>query len=360
MIIIRWYTIRTVMGIYLIALLLFIIALQLVEVVTNLVQYIQLNVPISTILQLQLLFLPSSVHFALPISMLFATSFSMGNFHNTRELLAVFGSGINLMQFCVPIFIFALCVSVFSFWLENNVVVNARAGYNSLRESILLINPSSDDQFVAIFGGDGNDVYYAEHFDRATQVLSKPILIERDIRGFITRRISAARATWNGDYWLFEDAHSYVWNEQDDTVAHTEHGNVRIVNLDITPQEFGDADLQIDEMNLTQAREYIISRRRTGLPFREELTTYYKRFAFSCTTLVVALISCGIGAFLRKNTLLLSMLISLGITVIYYVAGLLIDLLAFNGYLAPAFAAWLPVLLFLGGGGFALKNFSQF
>lgn len=358
--IIQWYTTRTVAGIYLIALLLFIVALQLVEVVTNLVQYIQLAVPIATVLQLQLLFLPSSVHFALPISMLFATSFSMGNFHSTRELLAVFGAGIGLMRFCIPIFIFAGIISLFSFWLENNIVVGARARYNSLRESILLINPTADDQFVAIFGGDGNDIYYAEYYDRAGQTLSQPTFIERDFRGFITRRISAVRAVWDGEYWVLENAHSYVWDEQSGEVAHIVHGNVRVTNLDVAPQAFGDAELEIEEMDISQAREHIISRRKAGLPFREELTTYYKRFAFSCTTLVVALISCGIGAFLRRNTLLLSMLISLGLTVVYYVLGLLIDLLAFNGYLAPAFAAWLPVLIFLGGGGFALRNFAHY
>lgn len=358
--IIQWYTTKTVAIIYLIALLLFIMALQLVEVVTNLVQYIQLAVPIATVLQLQLFFLPSSVHFALPISMLFAVSFSMGNFHSTRELLAVFGAGISLMRFCIPIFIFAGLISIASFWLENNVVVGARAKYNSLRESILLINPTSDDQFVAIFGGDGNDVYYAEYYDRAGQVLLQPIFIERDFRGFITRRISAVSATWDGEHWVLENANSYVWDDQSGEVTHIAHGNVRVTNLDVTPQAFGDSELEIEEMNLNQAKEYIISRRRTGLPFREELTTYYKRFAFSCTALVVALISCGIGAFLRKNTLLLSMLISLGLTVVYYVAGLLVDLLAFNGYLAPAFAAWLPVLIFLGGGGFAMRNFARF
>ena len=358
--IITRYTLRAVIAIYVISLALFVFALQLVEIVTNLVQYIQLAVPLSTVLQLQLLFLPIGVHFALPIAMLFSVSFSMGHFHSTRELLAVFSIGVSMIRFCVPIFVFAGVVSLFSFILEDAFVVGARAKYNSLRESILLINPTADNEFIAVFGGDGNDIYYAQAYDRSGQTLIQPTFVERDARGYLTRRISANSARWDGEYWILENTHSYTWDEAGVEVAHIAHGRTRLPNLEVTPDSFESAELKIGEMNLRQAQNYIVSRRRSGLPFREELTVYHKRFAFAGTAFVVALISCGIGAVLRRNTLLLSMLLSLSATVLYYVLGLIIDLLAFNGYIAPILAAWLPVLIFLAAGGFAFRNLTRF
>ena len=357
--IIRGYTLRTVIGVYGIALLLFTLALQLVEVVTNLVRYIQLAVPLVSILEIQLYFLPSSLHFALPIAMLFAVSFSIGNFYSTHELLAVYGIGISLTRFCLPIFMFAAIMSVFSFVLEDTVIVRVRARYHALRESILLINTGGDSDFVALFGADGNDIYYAEKYDSGAGVLTNPTFIERDIQGTITRRISANTATWDGKYWVLDNAHSYTWENANVEVVHRIHGRSRFLNLEITPASFDRADLEIEEMNITQAREHIIARRRSGLPFRKELTVYHERFSFACTSLVVALISCGIGGLLRRNTLLLSMLISLCVTVIYYVLGLIMDLLAFNGYASPVFAAWFPVSMFLLGAAFTLKNIGR-
>ena len=357
--IMRGYTLRTVIGIYSIALLLFTMALQLVEVVTNLVRYIHLAVPLISILEIQLYFLPSSLHFALPIAMLFAVSFSIGNFYSTHELLAVYGIGISLARFCMPIFMFAAIMSIFSFVLEDVVIVKARAQYHALRESVLLISAGSDSDFVALFGGDGNDVYYAEKYDSDKGVLTNPTFIERDTQGTITRRISANTATWDGEYWILDSAHSYTWEDANIEVAHRMYGRARFLNLDITPASFDRADLEIEEMNITQAREHIIARRRSGLPFRKELTVYHERFAFACTSLVVALIACGIGGLLRRNTLLLSMLISLCVTVVYYVLGLIMDLLAFNGYVSPVFAAWFPVSMFLLGATVTLRNIGR-
>ena len=357
--IIQGYALRTVIGIYSIALLLFTLALQLVEVVTNLVRYIQLSVPLLSILEIQLYFLPSSLHFALPIAMLFAVSFSIGNFYSTHELLAVYGIGISLTRFCIPIFVFATIMSVFSFALEDVLLVRVRAHYHTLRESILLTSTGSSSDFVALFGGDGNDIYYAEKYDSDNAVLTNPTFIERDTRGIITRRISANTATWDGEYWILDGAHSYTWENANIEVVHRVHGRARFLNLEITPASFDRADLEIEEMNIMQAKEHIIARRRSGLPFRKELTVYHERFSFACTSLVVALISCGIGGLLRRNTLLLSMLISLCVTVIYYVLGLIMDLLAFNGYVSPVFAAWFPVSIFLLGGIFTLRNIGR-
>jgi len=221
---------------------------------------------------------------------------------------------------------------------------------------VLLINAATTNEFVALFGSDGNDVYYAEYYDAANESLVNPTFIERNVQGVITRRISARQAVWDGEYWILHDAHSYTWENANADVVHREHGTARLTNLEITPQSFQRAELQIGEMDIQEARDHIAVRRESGLPFRRELTIYHKRFAFSCTSLVVAIISCGIGGILKRNTLLLSMLLSLSVTVLYYVTGLITDLFAFNGYIAPAVAAWLPVCLFFVGGGFALKN----
>lgn len=351
------YALSVVLPVYLIGLLFFVLALQLVEIVTNLIRYIQLSVPIGDIIKIQFYFLPSSIHFALPIAMLFAVSFSMGTLHSNNELQAVFGIGSSLFRFSLPIIIFAACISIGTFFLEDSVVIRANRRYAELRETTLLTNTTLDNQQIAIFGPDGRDIYYADYYDDAQQSLENVIIIERDVFGKITRRINAKRALWKDSHWQLQETNSYTWDETTLGVTHLALGTVNAYNFTTNPDRFQRAVLKIEEMSIKDAKQYLIARFESGLPYRKELTSFYRRYSFSLTPLIIAIIACGIGGLLKRNTLLLSMILSLCVTVLYYIVNLMSELLAINGYIPPVLAAWGITIIFIFCGLYTLINF---
>ena len=60
-------------------------------------------------------------------------------------------------------------------------------------------------------------------------------------------------------------------------------------------------------MNTAESRRYVALIRRAGLPFREALTDYYRKFSFACTPLIVAFIASSLGSTFKKNILLMSL-----------------------------------------------------
>jgi lipopolysaccharide export system permease protein len=112
----------------------------------------------------------------------------------------------------------------------------------------------------------------------------------------------------------------------------------------------------VEEMRIAEAREWIRGLETSGLPFRAPLTDFYERFSFAFTPLVVALIASGVGGRFKKNILLYSLLIALGLSVAYYVTQMISGILAGLGYIAPALGAWLGVGLFAAAGILLLRH----
>ena len=84
----------------------------------------------------------------------------------------------------------------------------------------------------------------------------------------------------------------------------------------------------------------IKSLKKAGLPFREQLTEYYRRFSFALTPFIVSIVSSALGGRFKKNILLMSLVVSLVISVGYYVLQMVSVLFAKLGYISPLVGAW--------------------
>ena len=103
-------------------------------------------------------------------------------------------------------------------------------------------------------------------------------------------------------------------------------------------------------MGAAQARVFVTQLRRAGLPYREALTEYYRKYFVALNPLIVILIATGVGGRFRKNVLLLSLLASLLLSVVYYVGQMITLILAKNALIPPLAGAGFSFLVFLVGG----------
>jgi len=69
---------------------------------------------------------------ALPLSMLFASIMTMGNLGGNNELLAMKSAGLSLVRILRPMFFVALLVTVFAFYVADNVLPHATMKISSL------------------------------------------------------------------------------------------------------------------------------------------------------------------------------------------------------------------------------------
>ena len=103
-------------------------------------------------------------------------------------------------------------------------------------------------------------------------------------------------------------------------------------------------------MPVSDARAYIASLRKAGLPYEEHLSQYHRKFSFALTPLLVVIVASSIGGLFKKNFLFLSLIGSLGIVVGYYVLQMITMTMARNGYLSPVMGAWSALIIFTSVG----------
>ena len=337
---------RSLVPVLLASLLFFVLILQLVDLFPHLDRFLDLEVPLTEVARAQLLYLPKSISFALPIALLFACSYTLGNHYSNNELIAVFSAGISLYRFSAPLIAVGILLSVGSFFFEEEVVIDTYRRKTELTQSMLNINRSYNNTKVSVLSDDKRVIYHASYYNDSNQELSDLVVLFRDPQGRLQERIDADLAEWGEDQWILHDVRRFVHRE-DGSVMREELSRYRPEGLNTPPSTFQRKNRDLESMSLDRARQYVESVRRAGLPYRDLLTDYHERYSFALTPLVVTLISAAIGGRFKKNVLLMSLLVSLGLAVVYYVLGMVSSLFASLGVVPPLVGAWLGVVAFL-------------
>jgi lipopolysaccharide export system permease protein len=340
----------------LVALIFFIMILQLVDIFGNLWRYLNAEVPMSAIARVSLLYTPKCISFSLPIAVLFSISYTLGNYYAKNELIAVFGSGYSLFQLTTPLLICGIILSLASYFFEDRLVIPTYKDKNRLSKEILGQTVSYSNSNVAVLSHTNTVIYNADFYnDRRLSLTGLSILIlNRD--GKFQKRVDANSALWEDSIWTLKNVRIFSYDEKKEFIEEEYYASWTDPLLDEPPGSFKRITRDIDEMNSREAKEWVDSLKRTGFPYKGALTEYYQRFSFALTPLVVALLSCSLGGRFKKNILLMSLLSSLVVSVIYYVAQMVMILLAKLGYIPPLYGAWAAFLIFLTFGVFLFRT----
>ncbi len=104
------------------ALLSFIIIYIVVDLIGFLDLFIDKNTPINTIILYYWYYLPFIIVLVFPIAMLMASLITTGQFVRFMELTALKSAGMSLYRIFLPVLVFALLISVFSFWFSESIL----------------------------------------------------------------------------------------------------------------------------------------------------------------------------------------------------------------------------------------------
>lgn len=342
------FLLRHFVPIFLLALAFFVMIIQLVDLFSNLVRFLNLEIPLSRIVTAQFLFLPKAVSYALPIALLFAVAFTLGTLYANNELIAVFGSGVSLYRFIAPLILLGLVMSIGTFFFQEFLVIDTYRQKNELTRQLLNITRTFSNTDITVRGPGGMIVYSAEYYNDTTQQLSRVNVLQRDSNGVFKRRIVAGSGRWNGTFWVWENGTTYtaVNGSPEEGIIAEAFRSLHDEQFTQPPRSFRRTARDIDELPLDEAREWINALRNAGQPFRAALTDYYNRYSFALTPFIVMLLSSSFGGRFKKNVLLMSLLVSLVVTVVYYVTGMITGLMAGNGVIPPLAGAWTGVVLF--------------
>ena len=344
------YLMRQFFPIFLIAISMFAFLLLLIDLFSNLVRYLHNEVPFLTIMRISLFFIPKSLSYALPISLLFAAAYTLGDLYARNELTTIFSTGIPFWRFSVSLVIIGILASVFSFVLDDVFVIPTLKVKNDLSRRALNQHVTERNSDVVIKTRNGRLIYSVDYFDHEKLILNGVNIVEMDEKGEFLSQIRAPSAEWKDTYWEFKDAVIYKYEDE----------ILKVYPLPISlsynepPGMFRRNAVNVEELPAREAGLLVKDLRSAGLPFIQAQANYYHRYSFAVTPLIVMVLSIPMGGRFRKNILLMSLFASLSAAVVYYITEMLCMTMAGLNYIPPVIGAWFPVLIFVFTGLFLM------
>jgi len=340
------YLVRQFLPIFIVAIGMFMFVLSLIDLFTYLVRYLNYEVPFSQIMKISAFYLPKSFSYALPISLLFASAYTLGDLYARNELTSIFSSGIPFWRFSMPLVVIGLLASIFSFFFDDNVVIPTLKTKNELSRLFLRQTTSENNSDIVIKARNGHLIYSIDYYDYTAKILNGISIVEQDSSGDFISLIRAHQATWTGEYWDFVNPMIYFWDD----------GFLRARPLPPTDAYREDPDIfrrnavKPEELPAMQEKLLIKDLKDAGLPYMEAQADYYHRFSYSTVSFIVMVLSISMGGRFRKNILLMSLLASLSAAVVFYVMEMISMMMAKLGYIPTLVGAWFPVVVFIAIG----------
>lgn len=341
--ILQRYVLQLFFPVFIVALLFFILLLELGDLFANLAQYLQNQVRLSTLLRVMYLYLPKCISFATPLSVLFAGSYTMGNMYAKNELTSVFASGVPLAVLVAPLVFCGLLLSIGMFYFEDRILIHFQRQKVALVHELLEPQKDRNSSDIVILSDSGKIVYFADFYDDERKVLNNVLIIMRTEIGDVHTVVKGTAALWQTDHWEIEDKSVYVFTDENDVVYREEMDESPFFE---PPETFQKNITSVDEMTIAQAKLFIDNLKKSGLPYHEYLSQYYRRFSFPFTIFIVLFFSVSVGGRFKKNILLMSLLFSLSLATLYYVTEMMTMLFAKWEYISPLAGASLPFLIF--------------
>jgi lipopolysaccharide export system permease protein len=329
---------------FFLALGMFVLLICLIDLFANLVRYLNYEVPLRQVLLITLYYVPKSISYATPISLIFAAAYTLGDLFARNELVSIFASGIPFARFVAPLAVIGILASVFSFFFQDMIVIPTLKQKNNLSRTALHQQPKANENAdIVIKSNNGRTIYQVDYFDVDRNQLNGLSIVEESDDGGFDALIRAPEARWTGDHWLLVSALVYRWEDD---------GFLRVRALEATdlyrehPDTFRRNAVEVESLPVREAGLLIQDLKNAGLPFLEVQAEYYHRFSFSTVSFVVMVLSISMGGRFKKNILLMSLATSLITAVVFYVMEMVSMMLAQTGFIPPLAGAWFPIVFF--------------
>lgn len=339
------YMLRRFFAIFLASMFFFTLILILTDLLMNIWGYISNEAELALVARILLYYIPKSLWYSLPISVLFATAYMLSDFYANNELLALFASGISIFRFTFPLLVISVFMSVAMFFLDDQLVTKTYAEKMRLQADVLHTEKDFNNKDVVVISEGGKMVYKAEFFDSKNNRLYSLFVLYRGNTRAFDGLLYAESATWSYDHWKL--GKSSFYKKVGDGYAAVDADYDHLFRLTESPESFKNRSINVEEVCVAEARDYIRRLEKSGLPSSDAKAMYYKKFSFPMVVVVVVLLAVALSGKTRKNVLLVSLGLCISAVVLFYVMQMMTMLMARFGTVPPSFGGWFPVIFFI-------------
>ncbi len=342
------YLVKQFVQTILFGLLAFTLLFVIIDMMENLDDFIDQNVPTEIIFQYYFVFIPEIIRLMIPVSVLLASLFTAGKMANLNELTAVKAGGVSIYRFMIPFIIISIIISFLTVYFGGYIVPSANKHkvyieQNYMRKGLTYIGSNiffqdTDTRIVSIFS-------YDVHNEVARKV-SVQEFNKKDKTKLISR-IDALQMKYEPktSVWLLTGGIKRTFSDSNETAE--KFSSLEIKGMNFKPEDVIKKQRKPEEMSLSELSDYADEQRKAGNDPTQILIEYQSRLAFAFSSIVVVLFGLPVSANKRRGGLALQFGINLLVTFLYLVFMKISQAYGKNGVLNPFITAWFANFIFL-------------
>jgi lipopolysaccharide export system permease protein len=298
--------------------------------------------------------IPLIIYQITPAAMLLAVILALGIMSRHNEIIALRTAGIPVMRIAYPFVVISALVGVGIFFFNEYIVSPTYARHEHMSRT--LVEGKIPFKWLVAgkywFKGPGG-IYEIGPFIPATEELYGITYFEIARPFRLARRVDAAKATWQGEQWVFEDVVERMFLPGNE--VRTVHKDRMTLGLRESPAEFQSMAKHTEEFPYYKLREIIREIEAEGYdstPYRVEM---YRKISFPALNVITALLGIPFALRLPKTGGLAAAVgISLVLGFLFWVLFAVTLSFGKTGVIPPLISAWAANILFLGLGMYLL------
>ncbi|MFQ5798257.1 MAG: LptF/LptG family permease [Bacteroidota bacterium] len=344
-----------------------------VDMMENLDDFIDRDVPFTIVVQYYVYFMPEIIKLMIPVAVLLSSLFTTGRLSTFNEISAMKASGVSLYRFMLPMLIVALLISGASVYFNGWVLPYANHKKFTIARVHLNKYLKSFGRYNIFIQDSPTRIVSLANFDDATYTAHRVTVqdySEQD-RTRMIRRYDAKQMAWDSttSVWVLIDCTMRTFEgnstSPDSADLRSRGGTSRgvlqheqiarfdtltMVGLNFIPSEIKKKQQRPDEMNYYDLQDFIENQKRAGHEVARWEVDFYSKVSFPFASFIVVLFGVPFSSIKRRSGLAVEFGLSLGICFIYLTFMKISHTFGYNGDLNPLATAWFAnVLFFLAG-----------
>jgi lipopolysaccharide export system permease protein len=308
--------------------------------------YLEKKTPFTVVISYLLLNVPWWCIQVLPVSVLLAVLFSLGQFARQGEVTAMKAAGVNPWRLVVIFLLCGLAIAAADLALREKVIP-----YTVKRAEIILQDKIKNEK-AGVQTEFYNIVVSLPPAGRATighlnanQNSMQKIVIDYFTPGFVLKnQVVAESAAWEDNTWNFFNGveRSFSSGSWQDVYFST-----KTFGLPFQPKDFVFRRLRPEQMTTPEYHAYIGQLATLGLPTEKDRIQFYLRFASALSYPVVMMIGIPFAlGFGGRHGKMISFTFALIFAFVYWGAQAIGQSMGGNRLISPLLAAWLGNIVF--------------
>ena len=355
------YILQKFIGIWLLAILAFLAIFHIVDVIEKIDWFLKYNLTFGQVLMFYRYQLPWFISIAIPMSVLLASVFTIGNLAKHNELTAIKSSSISMYRLSTPIILLGIFISIGSFFFEDFVVIPASRERIEIEQRLMHRHRKRSKtifNYITFQESKNRNIVIKRFYLKENT--GRTVTIQENEGNSLKRRIDARKMIWQEEpqEWLLVD---YVVRDFDST--DTEKATPLLPDtslvLNFSPDDIANLNRKPEEMRFMELKEFIDRMKFSGNDARKWEVNLHFKMAFPLTSLIVILFGLPLTAYKTRKNTSFGAGISLLVIFVYYGFIKFGQVLGFKGVLDPIPAAWLGNIIFLTVGSLMFYKIKQ-